>query len=70
MKLNSLKDRVDLLCRQLQIMATRESFICHAEFKTICVTPVPYNDTKFSWDKIQNHLHGVWDNSNMSLDLN
>jgi hypothetical protein len=69
MRVNSLKDTADLLGRQLQIMATRESLISHAEFKTICVTPVPYDDAKFSWDKTQNHLQGVQDNSNMSLDL-
>ena len=69
MRVNSLKDTADLLGRHLQIMATRESLISHAEFKTICVTPVPYDDAKFSWDKTQNHLQGVQDNSNMSLDL-
>ncbi|XP_042747095.1 endogenous retrovirus group K member 9 Env polyprotein [Lagopus leucura] len=66
LRLNSLKDTVDILGRQLQIIATRES---HAEYRAICVTPVEYNNTKFSWNKIQDHLQGVWNNANTSLDL-
>lgn len=69
MRLNSLKDTVDLLGRQVQTMSTRESLICHEKYKIICVTPVVYNSTMFPWDKIIKHLQGVWDNTNTSLDL-
>lgn len=69
MKLNSLKDTVDILGRQLETMQIKESLTCHAKYTSICVTPVEYNSSRFPWYKIQSHLQGIWDNANTSLDL-
>lgn len=33
------------------------------------ITPIIYNTTQFSWDRVKNHLNGIWHNTNTSLDL-
>lgn len=35
----------------------------------MCVTPVPYNASRFAWHKVKNHLNGIWHDTNTSLDI-
>ncbi|MHC3394837.1 hypothetical protein ACLQ2E_36125, partial [Streptomyces lavendulocolor] len=35
----------------------------------ICVTPLKVNETDFEWEKIKNHISGIWNSSDISLDL-
>lgn len=41
---------------------------CHGNFKSICVTPLPYN-TSEPWEKVKAHLQGVWTSSSISHDI-
>lgn len=41
----------------------------HSLFCSVCVTPLEYNTSEHDWYKIQFHLKGLWDNSNLSLDV-
>lgn len=38
-------------------------------YKWICVTPLEVNQSAITWDKIQHRILGIWNNSNLSLDL-
>lgn len=42
---------------------------CHALYEHICVTSHRYNESDVPWDRVKNHLLGIWHNSNTSLDL-
>ena len=42
---------------------------CHAEFKWMCVTPLQVNDSIHSWECITNHILGVWNHSDFSIDI-
>lgn len=68
-RLNALYDTVTLIGRELQSLKLRLDLDCHVEFKHICVTNKTYNNTEYSWGRIEKHLKGVWNDGNMSLDL-
>uniref|UniRef100_A0A8V5GWB6 Uncharacterized protein n=1 Tax=Melopsittacus undulatus TaxID=13146 RepID=A0A8V5GWB6_MELUD len=42
---NALKDTVDLIGRQVEILSIKESLRCHTEYQEICVTPIKWNNT-------------------------
>lgn len=68
-RLNALYDTVQILGDELVSLETRVSLRCHAGYRYMCVTPIVYNSTQFSWEKVKNHLNGIWHNTNTSLDL-
>lgn len=68
-RLNALYDTVQLLGDEMVSLETRVSLKCHAAFRFMCVTPAPYNGTRFQWEKVKNHLNGIWHDSKTSLDL-
>ena len=45
------------------------SLRCHAEFKWICVTPLQVNESMHSWECIRNHILGIWNHSDFSIDI-
>ena len=42
---------------------------CHADYRWICVMPLKVNETDNNWEKIKNHISGVWNSYSTSLDL-
>ncbi|XP_040091533.1 uncharacterized protein LOC120859516 [Oryx dammah] len=68
-RLAALYDTVRILGEEIQSLNFRMKIQCHANYKWICVTKKPYNNSDFPWDKIKKHLQGIWFNSNISLDL-
>lgn len=68
-RLNALYDTVQILGDELVSLETRVSLRCHAAFRFMCVTPVPYNASRFAWHKVKNHLNGIWHDTNTSLDI-
>ena len=42
---------------------------CHADYRWICGTPLKVNETDFEWEKIKNHISGIWNSSDIGLDL-
>ena len=40
-----------------------------ADYRWICVTSLKVNETDFEWESIKNHILGVWNSSDVSLDL-
>ncbi|XP_037704039.1 endogenous retrovirus group K member 13-1 Env polyprotein-like isoform X1 [Choloepus didactylus] len=68
-KVNTLEEAVETLGNQLLGLRVRLLLRCHIEYQWICVTPKEYNESLHAWHKIQMHLQGVWNNSDISLDL-
>ncbi|CAK7308607.1 Envelope glycoprotein gp70 [Vulpes lagopus] len=33
------------------------------------ITALPYNETEHTWEQVQQHLKGIWNNTDLSLDL-
>ena len=42
---------------------------CHTDYWWICVTSLKVNETDYEWEKIKNHISGVWNRSDIGLDL-
>ncbi|XP_070313017.1 endogenous retrovirus group K member 25 Env polyprotein-like [Odocoileus virginianus] len=69
MKVNALEEAVMHIGTELQALKTKLALSCHADYKWICVTPLKVNETDYNWERIQNHISGVWNSSSISLDL-
>ena len=52
-----------------ELQALKVKLSCHADYWWICVTPLKVNDTDYNWERIKNHISGVWNSSSISLDL-
>ena len=45
------------------------SLRCHAEFKWMCITTLQVNESMHSWERIKNHILGIWNHSDFSIDI-
>ena len=68
-KLNALEQTVTILGDKLYNIQNFLALCCHADYKYICVTNIPYNDTKWQWPLVKAHLQGIWTHDNLSLDV-
>ena len=53
----------------LQALKLKMALSCHADYRWICVTSLKVNETDYEWEKIKNHISGVWNSSDIGLDL-
>ena len=53
----------------LQALKVKMALTCHADYRWICVTSLKVNETDYEWEKIKNHIPGVWNSSDIGLDL-
>ena len=67
-KINVLEEVVLALGQDIANLKTTLSTRCHGNFKSICVTPLPYN-TSQPWEKVKAHLQGLWQDNNITHDL-
>ncbi|XP_024900349.1 carbohydrate sulfotransferase 6 isoform X2 [Pteropus alecto] len=67
-KLDALYETVNFL-GEVQALKPSSRLRCHVQYRCICVTPKRYNRASHPWDKIKNHLQGIWHSANMSLDF-
>ncbi|KAI5183360.1 Endogenous Retrovirus Group K Member 25 Env Polyprotein [Manis pentadactyla] len=68
-KLNALYDMVMYLGEEVQGLKLRHQLKCHAAYNEICVTSKEYNKSKNSWEKVKNHLQGIWLTDNFTKDF-
>ncbi|XP_071467345.1 endogenous retrovirus group K member 113 Env polyprotein-like isoform X1 [Marmota flaviventris] len=68
-KLNALEATVIDIGNELSALKFKERLKCHANYKYVCVTAAKYNASLWDWEKVKNHLLGIWQNSNNSLDI-
>ena len=69
MEVDALEEAVMHIGTELQALKVNLSLSCHADYWWICVTPMKVNETDYNWEKIRNHISGVWNSSSISLDL-
>ena len=68
-KVNALEEAVLLIGQEIINLKIKLSLRCHAEFKWMCITPLKVNDSVHSWEHIRNHILGVWNHSDFSIDI-
>ncbi|KAI5128674.1 Endogenous Retrovirus Group K Member 25 Env Polyprotein [Manis pentadactyla] len=68
-KLNALYDMVMYLGEEVQGLKLRHQLKCHAAYNEICVTSEEYNQSKYSWETVKNHLQGIWLTDNFNKDF-
>ena len=69
MKIDALEEAIIHIGTELQALKVRLALSCHADYRWICVTPLKVNETDYNWEKIKNHISGVWNSSDFGLDL-
>lgn len=67
-KLNVLEEVVLALGQDIANLKITLSARCHSNFRSICVTPLPYN-TSLPWERVKAHLLGLWQDSDITHDL-
>ena len=68
-KIDALEEAVMHIGTELQALRVKLSLSCHADYRWICVMPLKVNDTDYNWERIKNHMSGVWNSSSIHLDL-
>ena len=69
LKVDALEEAIMHIGTELQALKVKLALSCHADYQWICVTPLKVNDTDYNWEKIKNHISGIWNSSSISLDL-
>ena len=69
MRVDTLVEAIIHIETELQALKVKLVLSCYADYQWICVTPLKVNETDYNWEKIKNHISGVWNSSSTSLDL-
>ena len=69
MRVDALEEPIMHIATELWALRVKLALSCHADYWWICVTPLKVNETDYDWEKIKNHISGVWNSSDIGLDL-
>ena len=69
MRIHALKEAIMHIGTELQALKVKMALSCHADYRWICVTSLKVNETDYEWEKIKNHISGVWNSSDIGLDV-
>ena len=69
MRVDALEEAIMHIGAELQALKVKMALSCHADYRWICVTSLKVNETDYEWEKIKNHILGVWNSSDIGLDL-
>ena len=69
MRVDALEEAIMHTGAELQALKVKMALICQADYKWICMTSLKVNETDYKWEKITNHISGVWNSSDIGLDL-
>ena len=69
MRIDTLEEAIIHIGTKLQALKIKLTLSCHADYWWIYVTPLKVNETDYDWKKIKNHISGIWNSSDTSLDL-
>ena len=69
MRVHALKEAIMHTGTELQALKVKMVLSCHADYQWICVTSLKVNETDYECEKIKNHISGVWNSSDLGLDL-
>ena len=64
-----LEEAIMHIGTELQALKVKIALTCHADYRWICVTSLKVNETDYKWEKIKNNILGVWNSSDIGLDL-
>ena len=67
-RINALEEAVLFIGNKIQNIQTKMTTRCHANYKWVCVTPLEADNTTH-WSEVQNHLKGIWNNTNLAPDI-
>ena len=68
-RIDALEEAIIHIGTELQALKVKMALSCHADYQWICVTPLKVNETDYDWEKVKNHISGVWNSSDIGLDL-
>ena len=68
-RIDALEEAIIHIGTELQALKVKMALSCHADYQWICVTPLKVNETDYDREKIKNHISGVWNSSDIGLDL-
>ena len=69
MRVDALEEAIMHIGTELQALKVKMALSCHANYRWMCVTSLKVNKTDYEWEKIKNHISGVWNSSDIGLDL-
>ena len=69
MRVGTLEEAKMHIGTELQALKVKMALSCHADYWWICETSLKVNKTDYEWEKIKNHVSGVWNSSDIGLDL-
>ena len=69
MRVDALEEAVIHIGTELQALKVKMALSCHADYRWICGTPLKVNETDFEWEKIKNHISGIWNSSDIGWDV-
>ena len=69
MRVDALEEAIIHIETELQALKVKMALSCHADYRWICVISLKVNKTDYEWEKIKNHISGVWNSSDIGLDL-
>ena len=69
MRVDALEEAIMHIGTELQALKVKMALSCHADYRWICVTSLKVNETDYKWEKIKNPISGVWNSSDIGLDL-
>ncbi|XP_070344027.1 endogenous retrovirus group K member 7 Env polyprotein-like isoform X1 [Equus asinus] len=68
-KVNASEEAVLQIGQELTNLKVCLTLLCHVNYRWICITPLQVNASQTSWDKMKNHIPGIWNHSDLTLDL-
>uniref|UniRef100_K7E362 Retroviral envelope protein GP41-like domain-containing protein n=1 Tax=Monodelphis domestica TaxID=13616 RepID=K7E362_MONDO len=68
-ELDSLKDAVFWLGKEVEALHTRITYPCHYNQTGYCITPLPYDNVSYEWQLVVQHIKGAWGSHNSTLDI-
>ena len=69
MRVDALEEAIMHIGTELQALKVKMALSCHADYQWTCMTSLKVNETVYEWEKIKNHISGVWNSSDIGLDL-
>ena len=68
-ELETLKDAVFWLGKEVEALHTRITYPCHFNHTGFCITPLKYDNISYEWQSVVQHIKGAWGHHNSTLDI-
>ena len=69
MRVDALQEAIIHIGTEWQASKVKLALSCHANYRWICARPLKVNKNDYDLEKIKNLISGVWNSSDISLDL-